>query len=72
MGVKRQTFITSTALQKLWGDGGANRFFNKGANRRWEGVFSPDDLASYDAKVRSFFEPELAQWVEHGSTLKGH
>ena len=66
--MRRQGEELIPALQKLWGDGGSKRFFNKGTNRRWEGVFSPDDLAQYDAKVRSSFEPELAHWIAHGGS----
>jgi aryl sulfotransferase len=66
--MRRQGDELIPALQKLWGDGGSKRFFNKGTNRRWEGVFRPDDLALYDAKVRSSFEPDLAHWVAHGGS----
>ena len=67
--MRRQGADLIPALQKLWGDQGSDRFFNKGMNRRWKGVFRSDDLALYDAKVRSAFEPDLAHWVEHGSSL---
>ena len=50
----------------LWGSEGAKRFFNKGGNGRWRGVFSEGDLKSYDAKVRQAFSPDLAAWIEHG------
>jgi aryl sulfotransferase len=56
------------ALQILWGEQGAQRFFHKGSNRRWEGIFRPADLNLYDAKVREAFSPELANWIEHGSS----
>ena len=46
--------------------GGADTFFNKGTNGRWQGVFKPEDLAAYDARVKREFEPELARWLEHG------
>ena len=36
-------------------DKGAETFFNKGTNGRWKGVFRPDDLALYDAKVAQAF-----------------
>ena len=47
-------------------NGGAARFFNKGVNGRWQGVFAEADLALYDSKVRQVFAPELAEWLEHG------
>jgi len=65
--MRRQGDQLIPAAQKLWGAEGSNRFFNKGTNRRWEGVFRPEDLTLYDAKVRSVFEPELAQWIANGS-----
>ena len=67
--MRRQGAGLIPALQKLWGDGGSDRFFNKGINRRWEGVFRPADLALYDTKVQSAFEPELAHWIEHGGSF---
>ena len=45
---------------------GARRFFNKGTNRRWEGVFSEDDLALYQEKVRAKLDPDCARWLEFG------
>ena len=46
--------------------GGAARFFHRGANGRWRGIFRDEDLALYQGKVLSAFTPELASWVEHG------
>jgi aryl sulfotransferase len=45
---------------------GADTFFNKGTNGRWQGVFKAEDLAAYDARVKRAFAPELAHWLEHG------
>jgi aryl sulfotransferase len=47
-------------------EGGGKTFLNKGTNGRWRDVFSPEDLALYDAKVKSEFSPDLAQWIEFG------
>ena len=66
--MRRQGDELIPALQMLWGDQGSNRFFNKGINRRWEGVFNQKDLALYDEKVRSAFEPERARWIKHGDS----
>jgi aryl sulfotransferase len=51
--------------------GGGTTFINKGTNRRWEGVCRPEDLARYEAKVKSKFSPSLAAWCEHGSLVAG-
>lgn len=48
-----------------WRDG-SRTFFNKGTNGRWRGVVSEEDLALYDAKVRSMLSPECAQWIAEG------
>jgi aryl sulfotransferase len=45
---------------------GADTFFNKGTNGRWQGVFRPDDLALYDERVKREFSPEQARWLAHG------
>jgi aryl sulfotransferase len=51
--------------------GGAQTFFYKGTNGRWRDVLTPDDLAAYDAKVRSKFSPALAAWIEGGRRAAG-
>ena len=45
---------------------GPARFFNKGVNGRWRDVFTDEDLALYDAKVREKCSPGLAAWLEGG------
>lgn len=55
---------------QLW-EGGPGRFLNKGTNGRWRDVVANEDLALYEAKVRSEFSPALAQWVEHGRLVAG-
>jgi len=45
--------------------GGSARFFHKGTNRRWRGVFAADDLALYDAKAAEL-PADCRAWVEHG------
>lgn len=52
--------------ERLFPDGGARRFFNKGTNQRWREVLTADDLARYAAKVAEKFTPALAAWVEGG------
>jgi aryl sulfotransferase len=46
--------------------GGSSRFFHKGTNERWRGIFREDDLLVYDAKVRAKLSPACARWVAHG------
>lgn len=46
--------------------GGAERFFHRGENERWNGVLSADDLADYEARVRERFEPACAEWLSAG------
>ena len=45
---------------------GSNRFFHKGTNQRWRGIFREEDLELYDAKVRATFSPSCARWVASG------
>ena len=51
--------------------GGSQRFFFQGRNERWRGVFSQEDLARYDAKVRAFLSPACARWVALGRRQSG-
>ncbi|MBA3324323.1 MAG: sulfotransferase domain-containing protein [Rhodobacteraceae bacterium] len=48
-------------------NGGAS-FFHKGTNGRWRGVFRPDDLARYDAKV-SALPQACARWLAEGGRI---
>ena len=50
---------------------GPDRFFHKGVNGRWRGVFTDEDLALYDARARQRFSPSLAAWVEGGRHRAG-
>ena len=50
---------------------GSRRFFFKGRNERWRGVFRDEDLAAYDAKVRLLLPLECARWVEQGRLQAG-
>ena len=50
---------------------GADRFFYKGENKRWQGVISEADLASYDAKVKATLSPGLAAWLAGGRLIVG-
>jgi aryl sulfotransferase len=52
-------------------EGGGTRFFHKGRNGRWRGVFREEDLALYDAKVEAMLPPACAQWVACGRRAAG-
>ena len=58
-------------LATLMWEGGSGRFLNKGTNGRWHDVVAKEDLALYDARVRSAFSPSLAQWIEQGRIVAG-
>lgn len=46
--------------------GGSSRFFHRGTNQRWRGVFREEDLDRYEAKVSAKLSPECARWVANG------
>jgi aryl sulfotransferase len=47
--------------------GGSTRFFHQGTNGRWRGVLRDEDLATYDAKLRTHLSAACITWLEHGS-----
>lgn len=51
--------------------GGSQRFFFKGTNERWRGIFRDEDLALYDATVQTMLLPECAKWVASGRLESG-
>jgi hypothetical protein len=51
--------------------GGSQRFFLKGTNERWRGIFRDEDLALYDATVQAMLPPECAKWVASGRLESG-
>ena len=58
------------AAQLLF-EGGGNSFLHKGTNGRWRDVVAKEDLALYDAKIRTEFSPALARWIESGRLIAG-
>lgn len=46
--------------------GGANTFYYKGTNGRWQGVLSEKELAMCEAKMAEMLTPGCAQWLEDG------
>jgi hypothetical protein len=69
--MKRQGDALIPEAKHLWGEDGANRFFNRGKNGRWKDVVRMADLDRYGAKVREAFSPDLADWIEHGRSPAG-
>jgi aryl sulfotransferase len=61
--------LTPTLVNRFVG--GTRRMFNKGTNRRWDGILTDDDLALYDARLREKFSPGLAQWIAGGRGAAG-
>jgi aryl sulfotransferase len=68
--MKRDGDALMPLAQFLW-EGGSGRFLNKGTNGRWHDVVAKEDLALYEAKVRSEFSPALARWIENGRNIAG-
>ena len=52
-------------------EGGAEAFLFKGANGRWRGVLTEDELQRYQDRVEEVLAPEAAHWLEHGSLVTG-
>jgi aryl sulfotransferase len=48
---------------------GARGFFNKGTNRRWEGVLDDEELALYARTRDAVLTPECAAWLETGGPV---
>jgi len=51
--------------------GGGQRFFFKGTNERWRGIFWDEDLALYSTTVQAMLPPECAKWVASGRLESG-
>jgi aryl sulfotransferase len=51
-------------------EGGAERFFHKGENGRWRGVFSEADIKLYEAKLCSL-PAACRHWLETGRLESG-
>jgi aryl sulfotransferase len=52
-------------------EGGAEAFLFKGANGRWRGVLTEDELQRYRDRVEELLAPEAAHWLGHGSLVTG-
>jgi len=67
---KRCTFESMQARGNAIGpfdrlfEGGAKSFIFKGTNGRWRDVLTPDELASYAARVAEVLPPAAGVWLE--------
>ena len=46
--------------------GGSRSFLNKGVNGRWQGIFSEEELALYDAACERTLSEDCRAWLEKG------
>jgi aryl sulfotransferase len=53
----------------IWRD--SHDFFHQGRSGQWCELLGDEELARYDARVREFADPELAQWLHHGYLRRG-
>ncbi len=51
--------------------GGKDRFFNKGENHRWSGIFGAEDLALYEQKVAGALPADGMAWLARGRLVAG-
>jgi aryl sulfotransferase len=49
----------------------AERFFNKGTNERWRGVFRAEDVLLFEAKAAALLSPACARWLAAGRLETG-
>ena len=63
--MRKQGDALLAATGKIFKEGG-ERFFFKGSNERWRGVFRDDDLAAYESSCASLLEPACARWLAGG------
>jgi aryl sulfotransferase len=52
-------------------DKGPDRFLNSGTNGRWRDALGADDVARYEARVKTELSPGLARWLENGRRVAG-
>ena len=51
--------------------GGGKRFFFKGSNDRWRGIFREADLTLYKSTLAATVPPACADWITHGRLGSG-
>jgi hypothetical protein len=57
---------TTASTWRRFFEGGAKSFIFKRTNGRWRDVLTPDELASYAARVAEVLPPAAAVWLERG------
>lgn len=63
--MRRQPEMYAPGGGRFWKGGGAT-FLHKGTNGRWRDVFTPEELALYDAACERVLTPDCRAWLEHG------
>jgi hypothetical protein len=53
------------ATGSIWKD--TSNFFHKGTNKRWQGVFTEQQVQNYRALAQRELDDELVVWLERGS-----
>jgi aryl sulfotransferase len=56
-------------LMKMLLKGGADSFFHKGTNGRWQEVLGSDELKLYDAACARELTPDCRRWLENGGEI---
>lgn len=66
--MKRQAArVVPNADIGLWHS--ADSFLHKGASGQWREVFTDEDLARYDDRVRELGPPQFLEWLHHGGPV---
>jgi aryl sulfotransferase len=66
--MKSQGAEIMPGVNRIFTDG-TDRFFNKGVNGRWRGVFTAEDLALFDMKLKEVLSPDCIKWLEFGKQV---
>jgi aryl sulfotransferase len=57
---------TSDLRFRIFLEGGAKTFFNKGTNGRWREILSAEELALYDSAAKRELTADCRRWLEDG------
>ncbi len=68
--MKRDGAILLPTAEMIW-EGGHDRFLNKGTNRRWLDIVTPEDLHRYETEANIGMSPNLKAWTEGGRLTAG-
>jgi aryl sulfotransferase len=64
--MKRRGDQYAPGMGRFW-KGGAETFFYRGTNGRWQKVLSPEELNAYDRVCQEALDPECRAWLEAGA-----